>query len=67
MAGPHKSMFGSASLDRTIRLWDLSQQPPRLLHILRGHERGVQCIAFSTACAALDRHVCLTAARDRRA
>ncbi|KAL1523030.1 hypothetical protein AB1Y20_017992 [Prymnesium parvum] len=42
-----KSLLASSSLDGTIRLWDVQQRPPRECHLLRGHERGVNCLAFS--------------------
>ena len=43
-----KDLLSTASLDGTIRLWDLSQAPPRELNVLRGHERGVERLAATT-------------------
>ena len=43
-----KELLSTASLDGSIRLWDVTQSPPRERNVLRGHERGVTCLAFSS-------------------
>lgn len=45
-------LLATASLDGSVRLWNVAQQRggkcvPRGTHVLRGHERGVSCLAFS--------------------
>lgn len=36
--------FASASLDRTIKVWSISQPTPNFT--LEGHEKGVNCVAY---------------------
>ena len=42
-----KELLASASLDGSIRLWDVTLTPPRERNVLKGHERGVACLAFA--------------------
>lgn len=41
------SMFASASLDKTIRIWTVSTAKSSANYTLIGHEQGVNCIDFS--------------------
>lgn len=40
------STFASASLDRTIKVWSISQPTPNFT--LEGHEKGVNCVDYLT-------------------
>jgi coatomer subunit beta' len=39
------NMFASASLDKTIKIWDI--ESTKQLEELNGHENGVTCLAFA--------------------
>jgi WD40 repeat protein len=39
-------LLASGSADRTVRIWDCSQNPPTLLHVLTGHEAPVTRLSF---------------------
>ncbi len=43
---PHDRLVASASADKTIKLWNTSDLS--LVHVLRGHKRGVWSIEFSS-------------------
>ena len=36
--------FASASLDRTIKIWNLGSNTPN--YTLNGHEKGVNCVEY---------------------
>eukprot|EP00965_Chrysotila_dentata_P025392 843711-Pleurochrysis_carterae.AAC.3 len=48
-----KSLLVSASLDGTVRVLDVSSRSPRLIHVLKGHERAVVAVAYSDWCKLL--------------
>ena len=41
------SMFASASLDKTIRIWTVSTAKSTANYTLVGHDQGVNCLDFS--------------------
>jgi U3 small nucleolar RNA-associated protein 13 len=43
---PHDRLVASASADKTIKLWNTADLS--LVHVLRGHKRGVWSIEFSS-------------------
>jgi len=44
---PDGAILASGSFDHTIRLWQVSRDGLRLLHILKGHKSGIRSVVFS--------------------
>ena len=44
---PDLRLLASANDDKTLRVWDVSKQPARLLHVLSGHEESPRDLSFS--------------------
>ncbi len=45
---PDRRLLAAANDDKTVRVWDVSARPARLLHVLSGHDNSVRDVAFSS-------------------
>jgi WD40 repeat protein len=58
--------FASASLDRTVKVWQIGQPTPNFT--LEGHEKGVNCVDYFTGgCCCSARGLVVVALVDQSA